>query len=350
MTHSDLSLTRRSFLGIGAVALSGWSAGRTRAACGTGAGRKARIAITFDLEMSRHYPRRGMMEWDYQKGNLDQPTKDYAVEAARVVKDLGGKIHFFCVGRVLEQPNVDWLIEIAEARHPVGNHTYDHVNLLATSPEQTQFRFQRSPWLIEGRTTAEILRENIRVTTVALQERCGIDNIGFRTPGGFRNGLDGREDLQQMLLDLGFTWVSSKYPAYDSGEPMQEPSEAVYADIVRAQADAQPYVYPTGLVEVPMCPISDVNAFRTNFWKRDDFLKAVRLAIEQAIETGGVFDFLCHPSCMLVEDPEFETVKLICDLVNEADDRAEIVGLDTIAEGVELNTVAPADPRSGALR
>ena len=45
------------------------------------------------------------------------------------------------------------------------------------------------------------------------------------------------EDLQQMLLELGFTWISSKYPAHESGEPMQEPSEAVYADIVRAQAE-----------------------------------------------------------------------------------------------------------------
>ncbi|MFN0055855.1 MAG: polysaccharide deacetylase family protein [Planctomycetales bacterium] len=40
-------------------------------------------------------------------------------------------IHFFCVGRVLEQPNVDWLKEIAAAGHPIGNHTYDHVAVLA---------------------------------------------------------------------------------------------------------------------------------------------------------------------------------------------------------------------------
>jgi hypothetical protein len=36
---------------------------------------KALICITLDLEMSRHYPRRGMLEWDYQKGNLDEATK-----------------------------------------------------------------------------------------------------------------------------------------------------------------------------------------------------------------------------------------------------------------------------------
>ena len=44
----------------------------------------AQIAITYDLEISRHYPKRGNTEWDYQKGNLDQDTKRYSVEAAKM--------------------------------------------------------------------------------------------------------------------------------------------------------------------------------------------------------------------------------------------------------------------------
>jgi hypothetical protein len=138
-----------------------------------------------------------------------------------------------------------------------------------------------------------------------------------------------------MLLDLGFKYVSSKYPRHLSGETGQPPGPEVYADIVRAQQEAQPFVYPTGLIEIPMSPISDVGAFRSRLWKREYFLKAVRLAVEWAIENGGVFDFLCHPSCMVVEDPECETIRLICDLVKQAGDRAEIVGLDTIAANVK---------------
>ena len=84
--------------------------------------------------------------------------------------------------------------------------------------------------------------------------------------------------------------------------------------------------------------LSDVGAFRSNYWKLEWFLKAVRLAVEHAIETGGVYDFLCHPSCMLVEDPGFETVKLICQLVKDAGDKAEIVGLSKIAERVKEAT------------
>jgi len=83
-----------------------------------------------------------------------------------------------------------------------------------------------------------------------------------------------------------------------------------------------------------MSPISDVGAFRSKFWKLDYFLKAVKLALDWAIQNREVFDFLCHPSCMVVEDPNFETMKLICDTVNTHKDRAEIVGLDQIAKRV----------------
>lgn len=294
--------------------------------------RKALVAITLDLEMSAEYPRRGMTEWNYRKGELDDDTKKYAVGAAKVAKDRGGLIHFFAVGRTLEQEDVGWLKDLAAAGHPVGNHTYDHVYLLATKHDDVQFRFKRAPWLIRDKPIAEVIESNIATTTAALKERAGITPNGFRTPGGFADGLAGREDLQKMLLRQGFTWVSSLYPRHTCGKPKEQPGDAVYADIVKAQTAAQPFTYPSGLIEVPMSPVSDVNAFRTHFWKLEWFLKAVRLAVEEAIRTGGCFNFLAHPSCLVVEDPTFETVKLICGLVKDAGDGAAIVGLDKIAE------------------
>ncbi|HQU43670.1 MAG: chitin deacetylase [Planctomycetia bacterium 21-64-5] len=294
---------------------------------------KARIAITLDLEMSREYPRRDMTEWDYEKGNLDDATKQYAVEAARLVKQAGGRMHFFCVGRVLEQPNVGWLKQIA-ADHAVGNHTYDHVYVLAARPEETQFRFRRAPWLIRGKSVAEVIEENIRLTTIALRERAGIAEAGFRTPGGFAQGLSGREDVQQLLLRLGYTWVSSKYPSHLAAREGESPPAAVFDSIVAAQREAQPFVYPSGLIELPMSPISDVNAFRSNRWKLADFLKAIRLGVTWAIDNRQVFDFLAHPSCLVVEDPKFEAIRLICDLVHAAGNRAELTDLIAIAGAV----------------
>lgn len=293
---------------------------------------KALIAITLDLEMSRHYPKRGMMEWDYQKGNLDADTKQYAVKAGQVAKERGGLIHYFCVGRVLEQPDVRWLTGLYATGHKIGNHTYDHVNVQAKTPTEAQFRFQRAPWLVRGKTVDQIVRENIEMTTRAMKTRANLVPDGFRTPGGFNDGLDNRPDLQRMLLDLGFTWVSSKYPAHLRGEEHTEPTPDVYASIVNAQIKSQPYIYPSGLIEVPMNPISDVTAFRATFWKLEYFLNAIRKGVEWAIDNRATFDFLAHPSCLVVEDPRFETIKLICDLVNNSGNRAVIVGLDAFAQ------------------
>ena len=102
---------------------------------------------------------------------------------------------------------------------------------------------------------AEVLRENIALANLAIKERLGIEPNGFRTPGGFATALDGREYLQQMLLDLRFDWISCKYPIHAGMEDLhasgKSPSNEAYANIVAAQPEAQPFLYPTGLLEIP---------------------------------------------------------------------------------------------------
>jgi peptidoglycan/xylan/chitin deacetylase (PgdA/CDA1 family) len=327
-----MPITRRQFL-AGCASLAVAAEQRRDLAADD---RKALIAITLDLEMSRNFPTWETTHWDYEKGNLNNATKKYTVEACRSLKARGGVLHCFAVGRVFEQENVDWLKEIAQAGHPIGNHTYDHVNVKATKPEQLQFRFNRAPWLIAGKTPREVIVENIRLTSAALKTRIGVEAAGFRTPGGFPNGLDDRPDIQQLLQDRGFTWVSSKYPAHQMSAPQQEPTAAVYDSIIKAQAAAQPYVYPKGLIEVPMSPVSDITAFRGGRWQLDWFLKAIRLGVEWAIDCRGVFDFLGHPSCLYVTDPEFKAIELISDLVKKATDKAALVDLGTIARRAKL--------------
>ena len=252
MTDHSSPLSRRQMLSGG---LSGVAAALSAAALNAAPKPTAQIAITLDLEMSRHYPRRGMTEWDYQKGNLDEATKQYSVQAAKIAESFGGHIHFFCVARVLEQPDIKWIKDIAADGHPIGNHTYDHVNVLATRPYDTQFRFQRAPWLIAGRTVPQILKHNIHMASVALKTRAGIKANGFRTPGGFYAGLSERPDVQQLLVDEGFDWVSAKYPKHLYSAAGQSPTAEILDDIVRAQGQAQPFSYSSGLIEIPMSPI-----------------------------------------------------------------------------------------------
>lgn len=322
-------VSRRKFLATASAAAVGLAT--SRRACAD-QDRPAQIAITLDLEMSRHFPAWEDTHWDYEKGNLDEATKKYAVEAARRVKSHGGRIHFFALGRTMEQPSIEWLQGIAADGHPIGNHTYDHVNILATRPEDIQFRFQRAPWLIAGRDTPEVIAENIRLAEIAIRERVGVPVQGFRTPGGFYNGIGDRPDLQQMLLGQGYTWISGRYPQHKNTQPDEPVTEEVLADIVRAQQDAQPFRYPSGLIEIPMSPISDVGALRSGRWKLDDFLTAIRRAVTWAIDNGKVFDFLAHPSCLVVADPKFQAIELICELVENSRGRAELVTLSQIAD------------------
>ncbi len=325
---------RNSALAIGATALNPGSAFSAESSSAPAPQKKALIAITLDLEMARNFPRWEDSHWDYEKGNLNAEAKRYAVEAARRVKAHGGRIHFFAVGQVFEQENVDWLKELNMDGHSIGNHTYDHVNVLATKPEDVQFRFKRAPWLIEGKTSAQVIRENIQRCTDAMRTRLGFSPAGFRTPGGFADGLNGRADVQQMMLDLGFKWVSCKYPAHPYGNPGEAATAEVLNGIVKAQSAAQPFVYPSGLMDIPMSPISDVGAFRNARWKLDDFLRAIRLGVEWAIEHRAVFDLLSHPSVLYPSDPEFKTIELVCELVKQAGDRAAIVDLDTLAKRI----------------
>lgn len=331
------TISRRHFLraisaaGTSAVANSALAANVEREPSVTQG--KAMIAITLDLEMSRNFPTWDETRWDYEKGNLDEKAKEYTVEACRRVKTRGGVVHCFAVGQVFEQENIDWLLGIVKDGHPVGNHTYDHVYVLAQEPEQLQFRFQRAPWLIHGKRPAEVIRENIAMTNMAIRERLKVAPTGFRTPGGFADGLTGRLDIQELLKDSGFSWVSSKYPAHKLvGKVGRTPPSEDLNAILEALPAAQPFVYPTGLIEIPMSPISDINAFRTGRWPLRAFKEAIQQAIEWTIERRAVFDFLAHPSCLGIVDPECETIEMICDLVQKNKDRAAIVDLETIAQ------------------
>ena len=296
---------------------------------------KALIVICLDLEMSRHFPQKGMTEWDYQKGNLNEETKQYALEASRRVKAKGGVLHSFVVGRVLEQANVDWLKQILADGHPLGNHTYDHVRVTAQKLEDVQYRFGRSPWLLSGRTPVQAIAENIRLCEMAMQQRLDFRPIGFTAPYGFRDGLQGREDVQEMFLSLGFKWVSTKYEGIPN-RPHSNPGLDVFQRAAEIQAKHQPYFYPTGLLEIPNSPMSDVSAFRGGDWTVDEFCQAQEAGIQWAIDHGGIYNWTGHPSILYVKDPEFQAIEHMCDVVNKSGGKAAIVGRDVVAQRVFL--------------
>lgn len=327
MSYPTASLSRRSFLASTAGAAVTLAAHSLPAAEPP----KTRIAVSLDLEMCRNFPAWDDTHWDYEKGNLDDATKEYALEAARRIKAAGGRVHFFALGRTLEQANVDWLLELIREGHRIGNHTYDHVNLMAKTPAEIQYRFQRSPWLIEGEEPQQTIARNIRLAERAMIQRLGTGPSGFRTPGGYPQGLRERPDLQELLLGQGYRWVSSVYPRHEVGTAGAPPTPKVLESIDAGYAASQPFVYPSGLVELPMSPVSDIGAFRNARWPLEAFLDVTRRGIEWTIANRAVFDFLGHPACLVAKDPEFKTIDLIARLVKGAESKATFATLDEIA-------------------
>ena len=189
--------------------------------------------------------------------------------------------------------------------------------------------------MIHGRSIHEVIVDNIRMTGLAMYERLGVKPAGFRTPYGFPHGLASRRDLQEMLLGLGLTWVSSQY-CQPQDLRKSNPAAADFAAVTRFQRKSQPFVYPSGLVEVPVAPISDCNAFRTRKWKLDEYLRMIERSVRWAIEHRAVYSYGAHPSVMVVEDPCFRAIDLICELVQRAGKRAVLVDLDTVAERARL--------------
>lgn len=137
---------------------------------------KAKIAITLDLEIGAAF-HVGKILIGITKRGILKGAKDYAVRKTDLVKAKGGHIHFFLVGSALGTRS--HLVEETGRRsgHPIGNHTYDHVNLLATQPKEIQFKFQRSPWLISGQTIAQVIHQNIELAKRAIKGSLGIEIV-----------------------------------------------------------------------------------------------------------------------------------------------------------------------------
>ena len=60
-------------------------------------------------------------------------------------------------------------------------------------------------------------------------------------------------------------------------------------------------------------------------------IKAVRMALDWVIEHKAAFDFLGHPSCLYVTDPDYRAIELICEQVKKAGPKAAIPAVALLA-------------------
>src|SRR5919198_621680 len=179
------------------------------------------LSLTFDVEMATNFPYWTSV-WDHRKGAIDEDVKAYVRQLTRACRQAAVQVQFFLLGASLEDPDVEYLRELAADGHALGNHTYHHVNVKATTTEQLQLEYRLRPWLAAGRAPLEVIRDELRQTSAAMRERLGVTPAGFRTPGGFATGLHDVPQVQRVLLEEGFVYASSQYPL--RVEPAAHPS------------------------------------------------------------------------------------------------------------------------------
>jgi peptidoglycan/xylan/chitin deacetylase (PgdA/CDA1 family) len=267
------------------------------------------VALMLCVEMCSNFPY-WSSTWDDRKGAIDADTKRYIAQLSSRAHELQIPLHFIVLGSSLEDPDIDYLLRARDHGHVFGNHTYSHLFVKARTIPSLQAVYQKQPWRANGRAPLQIIRDEIHQTTLAIRERLGVAPAGLRTPGGFATALHDAPELQQVLLEEGFSWASSHYhlPITQTRRP---DADSVAAAVRASVDELQPYHYAGGLLEIPTAGMSDVWAFRVLDLDRSGWLNACRAALDRTREIGGFLVIDTHPAVLAARDPFCDTLALV---------------------------------------
>ncbi len=190
-------------------------------------GVRCAIALSYDLEMSGGYEPNGGGH-----GRVIPEVQDYARGLCDVAEEYGAKLHFFCIGNGVEH-TLPLLNEIISRGHIIDSHTYSHFKLRSNDISS--------------------LKEELEKTNRLFEEKLGWKSTILRGPGGYQDGLDGLIDNQQVILDNGFKVVSCRHD--------WTVLEGDRKHVLNTPRRDPPYMYPTGLVEIPFQGFSDRTFF-----------------------------------------------------------------------------------------
>ncbi len=267
------------------------------------------IYLTFDVEMNSNFPY-WTSWWDDRKGCIDRDTKLYIRAMNALAREYGVHFHYYLVGQCLESPELEYLEEAVADGHGIGNHTYTHLNMKAGTLDQLQAAYRGGTLPYPGDTARDVIVWELRRTNELARRRLGVDIKTFRTPGGFDNGLHDAEELQLLLQAERFDQVSSRYVSYfadDSHPTIDQLAEA----IARSHRELRPYRYSSGLVEVPLAGITDIEVFRVLKLPLDDFIAATLRAMEVAWDEGRSVTNTCHPAVLASRDPHLRWLRAV---------------------------------------
>jgi peptidoglycan/xylan/chitin deacetylase (PgdA/CDA1 family) len=267
-----------------------------------------RLSLTLDIEMCTNFPYWTDV-WDYRKGAIDEQTKLHIGKLADLAQELGVRFQWFVLGAAVEADDIDYLRRLIAEGHAVGNHTYCHVNVKAQRFEDLQVVYREDPGRLQGADTPlDVIAQEISCTSDLIEVRLGARPQGFRTPGGFGNGLQDVPAVKDWLKDQGFAYCSSHY---DCPLPTEKPftRDVMERGVGESLRSLQPYRYPNGLLEIPMMGISDIHAYRVRDLDRGEYTRLLLHGVEIAAREDLTFSLLMHPQVQACRDPHGETVR-----------------------------------------
>jgi hypothetical protein len=228
-------------------------------------------------------------------GNAADPGLSAALQVASLAAGEGLRAQFFVPGVALED-SAEAAAELARLGHDVDGFTYDGAPLLGTEPEA--------------------LREQITSTQALLGQVVPGPCVGLRAPDMARNGLQKHEDIQQLILDCGLSWVGSDYSARNP-----EAGSVGFADKNAAMLTKhqQPRWYASGLLEIPSPGFSDKAFLVEQGRSLEEWTAHLCQCLDFASDMGGLlFAADLHPALLLAHDPGLSCLRA---LIQHARDR-----------------------------
>jgi peptidoglycan/xylan/chitin deacetylase (PgdA/CDA1 family) len=205
------------------------------------------------------------------KWDVSPECTDYVRKLMDIADENGVKLQFFALGHSVEVSS-EIFREILTHKYHLQQHTYSHLSLLSNIDQVMQ----------EVNRTQRIFGKEL-----------GYRPVGLRAPGAYTHGITSRLELQEQLRAAGIQYVSTMY------------------DQTATMENMQPFLLPSGLLEIPMYGYSDWNfALRPGATLRQ-WLTYVRDQVNQAYQKGLVYAPALHPCLEAALDPDAKTLQTI---------------------------------------
>ena len=311
-------------------------------------GHRSAMVLTFDHEMCTNFPYRNSI-WDHRKGEIDAETRAYTLQQNAIAARHSVKLTYFLVAAALEDADIAHLQQMVRDGHEIGNHTYSHVNVTATSVDDLRGIYASQPARIGEREPRTVIVDEIRAADALIVSKLGVKPSGFRTPYGFTDGLDQQLWLRSALLEQGFTYASSRYYGWDLWDERLADAGIEDARLLADLRAAQPYVHADGLWEFPIATPTDCHVFRPWRWSVARWVELVKRLIDLSYEHGLLLDLCCHPSILAACDPDHATITTAIEHARSKPDGIWITTLGEVAAAQATAPTSAANPEKSPL-